>query len=197
MLNMAPLIQDTDLHVSSYDDVFEHKSMIAPLHQSSTRVSFGATVDMCEVMSRSEYTQEELKASWFDRDELRRMKENTKSEGKLVEQGLLLNGPDVSIRGLEAKTRAGMKRKRQNRLNAYAAVFFEIDRQEYEGYFDEDLIADAYFNYSEQCAVSAQMIGKRDEVEAKDLYNYQKTDFFGTTFCQGIVNLPTPASSAA
>ena len=194
---MAPLIQDTDLYVSSHDDVYHHKSMIAPLHQRTNRVSFGAMVTTHDVMSRSDYTREELEASWFGRDELRRMKENTRSEGKLVEQGLLFNGPDVSIRGLESKTRVGMKRKRQSRLNAYAAVFFEIDRQLEEGYFDEELIADAYFNYSEQCAVSAQMIGKRDEIEANNVYNCQKTDFFGTNLCQAIINLPTPASSAA
>jgi hypothetical protein len=201
---MAPLIQDIDLYSLSHDDVFGHKDIVAPLHQSTMRsprrVSFGGMVATYEVMSRADYTHEELAASWFDRDDMRRMKENARSEAKLVDSGLLVQGPDVSIRGLESRTREGMKRKRQSRLNAYAAVFFEIDCQQEEGYCDEDLVADAYFTYSEPCAMTAQMIGKRDEIEAMNVYENQKTDFFGANFCQAISNLPTSegfASSAA
>lgn len=201
---MAPLIQDTDSYISSHDDVFGHKSISAPLHETSIRtprrVSFGAMVATYEVMSRFDYTHEELETSWFDRDAMRRMKENARSEAKLVDSGLLVQAPDVSIRGLESRTREGMKRKRQRRMNAYAAVFFEIDCQKEEGYFDDDLIADAYFTYSEPCAMTAQMMGKRDEIEAMNAYNHQKMDLFGANICQAIVNLPTPkgfASSAA
>merc|ERR1712195_235778 len=73
---------------------------------------------------------------------------------------------DVCKRGLESRTKSGMRRKKHNRTNAYAAVFLEIDYQEDEGTFDEEVIADAYFMYSDQCQVSAQIIGKQDEIEA-------------------------------
>ena len=203
---MAPLIQDSDFYISSHDDVFGRKSLTAPLHETtivnkSRRVSFGAVVTINEVMSRFDYTHEELEASWFDREDMRRMKENSRSEGRLGESGLLTQGSDVSIRGLDSRTREGMKRKRQSRMNAYAAVFFEIDCQLEDGFVDDDLIADAYFTYSEPCAMTAQMIGKRDEVEAMDIYDEnQKTDFFGSSLYQAIVELPTNrnfASSAA
>lgn len=202
---MAPLIQDTDITLSSQDFVFDHKTIIAPLHETSInrsrRVSFGAMVATYEVMSRVDYTHEELEASWFDRDDMRRMKENARSDAKLVDSGLLVQGTDVSIRGLESRTREGIKRKRRSRMNAYAAVFFEIDCQQQEEFFDDDLIADAYFTYSEPCAMTAQMIGKRDEIEAMNIYGEnQKTDFFGTNFCKSIVDLSTTeglASSAA
>ena len=201
---MAPLIQDTDISLSSQDFVFDHKTITAPLHEStinrSRRVSFGAMVATYEVMSLVDYTHEELEASWFDRDDMRRMKENARSEAKLVDSGLLVQGTDVSIRGLESRTREGIKRKRRSRMNAYAAVFFEIDYQQQEEFFNEDLIADAYFMYSESCAMTAQMIGKRDEIEAMNIYENQKADFFGTDFCKSILDLSTTeglASSAA
>lgn len=195
---MAPLIQDMDLTLSSHEDLFDRKTIIAPLHERPRRVSFGAMVATYEVMSRADYTHEELEATWFDRGEMRQMKENARSEGKLVDSGLLVQGSEVSIRGLESRTKEGMKRKRQNRMNAYAAVFFEIDCQQEEHYFDEDMIADAYFTYSEPCAMTAQMIGKRDEIEAMNIH--RKADFFGTNFCKAIVDLSTTeglASSAA
>ena len=70
---MAPLIQDSDFYISSHDDVFGRKSLTAPLHETtivnkSRRVSFGAVVTINEVMSRFDYTHEELEASWFDRE---------------------------------------------------------------------------------------------------------------------------------
>merc|ERR1712071_582326 len=139
------------------------------------------------VMSRADYTHEELEVTWFDHSEMRQMKENARSEGKLVDSGLLVQSSEISIRGLESRTKEVMKRKRQNR-NAYAAVFFEIDCQQEEHYFDEDLIADAYFTYSEPCAMTAQMIGKRDEIEAMKIHENCKADFFGTNFCKAIVD---------
>jgi len=183
----------------------QRKTGIAPLHEtiftSPRCVSFGAVVTTYEHTSWVDYTAEEIEASWFDRDDMRRMKENAKSEAKLVESGLLVESKDVSIRGLESRARTGIRRKRQNRMNAYAAIFFEVDCQEEEGFFNEELIADAYFVYSEPCHVSAQMIGKRDEIEAMDiLLESKKTDFFGTNFCKTIVDLSTNeglASSAA
>mmetsp|Transcript_3337 Transcript_3337/g.7331 ORF Transcript_3337/g.7331 Transcript_3337/m.7331 type:complete len:204 (+) Transcript_3337:74-685(+) len=203
---MAPFIQEfTDLSLSSHHNLTdEPKSIIAPLHETTTtrprRVSFGALVTSHEVLHRMDYTAEEMESSWFGREDMIRMKENARSDAKLVEKGILVHGADVSIRGLESRTRDGMRRKRRSRINAYAAVFFEIDCQQQECFVDEDLIADAYFTYSEPCAMTAQMNGKRDEIEARKLLCDQKSDFFGARFCNGIVALPKPeglASSAA
>jgi len=202
---MAPLIQENDISQSSHGDLFGLKTILTPLHESSVtrsqRVSFGAIVTIHEVLNRDDYTREELKASWFDRDDMHRMKENARSEAKLVDSNLLVPSSDVSVRGLEHRTKEGMKQKRQNRMNAYTAVFIEIDCQQEDGFYDEDLIADAYFAYSEPCAITAQMIGKRDEIEAMTTYEDQKPDFFGTHFCKAIVDLSATtrglASSAA
>jgi hypothetical protein len=62
------------------------------------------------------------------------------------------------------------------------------------------MIADAYYTYSEPCAMTAHMIGKRDEIEAMNIHKNQKSDFFGTNFCKSIVDLSTTeglTSSAA
>ena len=202
---MAPLIQDFDISLSSHDGLIDQrKTTIAPLHETTITtprcVSFGALVTMHEVLNRVDYTLEEIEASYFDRNDMCRMKENAKSEARLVQSGLLVESKDVSIRGLESRTRDGVRRKRQNRTNAYAKIFLEIDWQAEAGFFDEDLIADAYFVYSEPCHASAQMIGKRDEIEAMDILQTEKTDFFGTNFCKKLVDLSTTdclASSAA
>lgn len=218
---MAPLILDFDsnydmMSLSSHhhDAIDQHKTGIAPLHENTITttprcVSFGiaaALETIHEVISRVDYTPEEIEASWFGRDDMSQMKQNAKSEAKLVDSGLLVESKDVSIRGLEGRTRDGIRRKRQNRMNAYSAVFYEVEWQKEVEFFDEDLIADAYFFYSEPCQVSAQMIGKRDELEAMDislllsLLEGEQKNYFGTNFCKTIVDLSTTeglASSAA
>merc|ERR1712151_1472870 len=203
-IKMAPVIQDYDLSLSSHDDVVDQaKAINTPLHDtviSSPRsVSFGAMVSTYEVLSRNDYTYEEIEQSWFGRDDMRRMKESARSEAKLMESGLLVQSKDTSIRGLESRTRDGMRRKRQSRINAYAAVFLEIDCQDDEGYVDEELIADAYFVHSERCAMTAQMLGERDEKEAMEILQNQNAEFFGRSFCETITDLSmrSVASSAA
>jgi hypothetical protein len=195
---MAPRIQDTD-----EDYLFDHKQTIFdPLHESchainsirtrdttstprTRRVSFGAMATTHEIMSICDYTPQELEASWYDIEIMHAMKETARSDAKLVDAGLLSEGRDVSIRGLEHRTRHRIQRKRQSRRNAYMAVFFEIDLQieedycnnnkddddYYYHYFDAESIADAYFEHSEPCAADAHMIGMQDELNARKIYD--------------------------
>lgn len=59
----------------------------------------------------------------------------------------------------------------QNRRHAYTSIFSEIGVQQKQRKYDEELIADAYFAHSEPCAVIARMMGKRDEMEALEIYH--------------------------
>eukprot|EP00531_Pseudo-nitzschia_arenysensis_P013809 CAMPEP_0116147568 /NCGR_PEP_ID=MMETSP0329-20121206/17825_1 /TAXON_ID=697910 /ORGANISM="Pseudo-nitzschia arenysensis, Strain B593" /LENGTH=191 /DNA_ID=CAMNT_0003643507 /DNA_START=86 /DNA_END=661 /DNA_ORIENTATION=+ len=183
---MAPLIQDNiDLSYSNDDEILfsDYKSLPSPpLHeeceatpaapvQEEKRVWFASMTIEYDVMSRYEYTREELEASWYDANEMKKIKDTARSEAKLVEAGLLVEEPNFSVRGLEAKTRKGVLRKRKRRTNAYLSVFFEIDSQIEEGYFDDELVADAYYVYSEPCAMEAEKVGKQDALDARAIYN--------------------------
>ncbi|KAG7354439.1 hypothetical protein IV203_003795 [Nitzschia inconspicua] len=199
---MAPLIDETDylVDVDDYDffsEIDSKDNSSAPLHVTSIqpkhrRVSFSTNVTSHYVMSRDEYTAEEMKATWHDHPALRQMKNCARSDARLFESGVLAEGDDVSFRGLEARTTIGLRQKRQNRMNAYAAVFFEIDTQHDMGMTDDDAIADAYFNYSEPCLMAAQMIAVRDAEEAKNAMHSMKTDArFGASL---LLNLAMPAN---
>ena len=180
---MAPLLVEDSLSFSDVGNAIDdrHKNICyAPLHTSINRrcVSFGAFVSTYEIIHHKDLSKEEIKSAWYNREDMRQMKVQAKSDAKLIECN---NGDDDDVckRGLESRTKSGMRRKKHNRTNAYAAVFLEIDYQEDEGTFDEEAIADAYFMYSDQCQVSAQIIGKQDEIEAN---RSMKTDFFGPNF---------------
>ena len=210
---MAPRIQDND-----GDYMFDHKQQLQTIHEScipptsiqqssssaictsnTTRtqkrcVSFGAMTTTHTIMGLSDYTAQELEASWYDSNNMQTMKETARSDAKLVDAGLLTEGRDVSIRGLEHRTMKGLKRKQRSRLNAYLSIFFEIEAQIEEDYntyyssnnnmnddidndiyyyhcFDDEAIADAYFEHSEPCAVDAHMMGMQDERNARKIYD--------------------------
>merc|ERR1711918_202873 len=89
--------------------------------------------------------------------------------GKLVQLGQLDENDDEhnTIRGLEHKTKNGMKMKKRNRTQAYSSVFMEINHQKEEAgfIFEDEAVAYEYFIFSNRCSVSAQMIAKRDEID--------------------------------
>lgn len=195
-IKMAPLIDDSamDLDMSLYglDQAVANKVTVgAPLHLHFKQrcVSFCAVVGVHQVLNRDDFTPEERKSCWYDRVDLRQMKEITKSEARLMECGLQQESEDVCLRGLECRTKEGARTKRQNRSNAIAAVFFELDGQEDDGIFDDEAVADVYFNCSEHCQVSAQMLGMRDAREAQLALAGLKSDFVGSTISRSVINL--------
>lgn len=177
---MAPLLIEDDSSLSSRDYATP-SSAHRPLHdaiaatlqcrsrsrRTRKHVSFGALVTAYEVISRDDITEEEKKASWFDADEVIAMKRNARNDAKLVETGVLADSEDFSVRGLESKTRTGARSRRYNRMNARAAVFFEIECQEQDYYYDDEGVADAYLVYSDPCQSAAEEIGMRDELAAR------------------------------
>lgn len=193
---MAPLIDDStmdlDMSLSGFDQAMTDKITVgAPLHLHFQQrcVSFCAVVGVLEVLNRDDFSPEERESCWYDRVDLRQMKEITKSEARLMECGLQQESEDVCLRGLESRTKEGARTKRQNRANAIAAVFFELESQEDDGILDDEAVADAYFNSSEHCHVAAQMLGMRDARDAQLALAGTKSDFVGSTLNDSAINL--------
>jgi hypothetical protein len=202
---MAPRIQDYDvMFLASTSCVFHdysdypHGMVISPLHQRlqakkiaivsshRQRVSFAAVNVTHEVLHRKDYTSEEVEATWYDRKEMRYIKQKAKDEAKFWDLGAPANHEEMTICGLEGRTYDGALKKTKHRRDAYASVFSEIAFQKEVDYYDEDMIADAYFLYSEPCAVAAQIMGQRDEMVARRIHENQtiEVDSFGPSFCR-------------
>ncbi len=163
---MPPFQGDIDISFSSQQGIFEdHKPL--PLHEEPLSVSFAPMVMIYDVAGVDDYTMEEKQASWYDVDELKQMKNNARSHGKLLMSGLL---PRNERRGLEAKTKEGLLKKRLHRNGAYNAVFTEIDYQIEEESFNADAIAGAYKPYSEPCAISARLLAEKDAMDAMVIF---------------------------
>jgi hypothetical protein len=158
-------------------------------------VSFRDVPSIREIESRRCYSPPERRASWYDRAELRSMKDGANDDALLMERGLLEEDDFICLRGLEGRTQAGARRRRENRTNAYSAVFFELDdRRDRRGLRnagngmaaaagttrttpdnctdendddDDQALADVYKSVSESCQFAAYMRGVRDAVAAQ------------------------------
>lgn len=192
---MAPL-HDTDKQhfaIIAADQIASEPKTGLPLHEQPRKsVSFAPMVSTLGIIHINDYSSEEVSSTWYSRDELRAIK----SEAKCVANSSDPSTDDICLRGLEARTAAGARRKRQNRIEARSAVFFEQDAQEEDGYSDPDAIADAYFECSERCQAEAQMIAVRDQREAMEAYKSLKLIDIAAFQCR-IVVLPTITGSAA
>eukprot|EP00533_Pseudo-nitzschia_delicatissima_P001804 CAMPEP_0116077684 /NCGR_PEP_ID=MMETSP0327-20121206/196_1 /TAXON_ID=44447 /ORGANISM="Pseudo-nitzschia delicatissima, Strain B596" /LENGTH=110 /DNA_ID=CAMNT_0003568171 /DNA_START=478 /DNA_END=806 /DNA_ORIENTATION=- len=110
---MPPLMQhDIDISPSSLDGdgIPQEKPVATPLHEEfdfpiaappflPKEVSFAPFVAVQEIISRKDLTPEELKASWYDVEEVSCMRGIARTEAKLVESGHLVQNKEVCIRG--------------------------------------------------------------------------------------------------
>jgi hypothetical protein len=138
-----------------------------PVSPTSTRrtISFSPDAATHEVLHLYNYSPEEIKSTWNSRSEILAFKKEIKN----IVQNLDLPGDDdCCFRGLEGKTPRGALRKRQNRVDARSTVLSEQKRQRETGIWDPEAIADAYYDCTDHCQASAQMLGFRDEQDAKE-----------------------------
>ena len=184
---MVIMIDDPDLSFSSQQDSTYHKvlSQSTRSMRTSTRSMRGSTrsvrsepimprrvsfqdVCMCyDVMSLDDYSPDEVKSSWYSVQEYVKIRGVLQSQIKQLEAG---NLGEAKVRGLEHRTKKGIRRKKRCREGAYFAVFSEIDIQKTEEIVDEGGIADAYRVHSKHAAAEALKAAKKDAYAALKIY---------------------------
>lgn len=136
-------------------------------------VRFSRTTDYRPTLHVRDFTQEEHRATWLTRREVKYMK-TVGIEGTLLL--MMKNGlgdsPDESMRGLEHKTEKGCRERVLRKLESSYAVFDELDRQQDAGgSFDDEALATVYKETTRESAWLALVRAKGDEKEAQKVYN--------------------------
>ena len=162
------------LHHSSSDD----DSLPSTTSSTRSAVSFDDCVEVNFVLHHKDFTIAEKSASWYNGDEIRSIKNGVRAAVQILTN--TPNAPetlDYTPRGIEDRTREAAKAKRQHKIDARAAVFFEQScQQDEDGFVDDEMLADCYYDYSEPSSIKAHMIALRDEKDAKAIYQEcQKT----------------------
>ena len=173
--------------LSSSSSCFEASQ--PPQHAHRVRsVSFaaGTTVHEGAVMNIEDYSEYEKCECWYQLEEMREIRQDVKdtvammniqSQANLNSTGdrklmtALVDDVTQTIRGLEGKTRAGKRHRREVRLASIAAVFDEQTLQEMDGVMDPLLIAMAYTEHSYPMQVAALERASIYREEANEIYN--------------------------
>lgn len=141
--------------------------------EQTLSVSFNPMVIIYEHIPFDDFTPEEIEASWFTSAEYKQIRESIKEDVKLMETGQLV---ESRHRGLENRTKQGMRRKLYFRQKAYEAVFAEINYQYEEGILDEDTIAESYHFACRSTTAIGQKMARIDAREAIRVYRSNKKD---------------------
>ena len=129
---------------------------------SSSLVSFNEEVRIRPTMSLQDFTDEELHNSWYSREEYNEISRGISKELKKMTQGKVLRDKKYCERGLERFTEEGSKTCSRNKVRAIHAVLEEQHKQNEEGRFDENSIAQVYETNSQRCRRNAYKAGLRD-----------------------------------
>ena len=129
---------------------------------SSSFVSFNEEVRIRPTLSLRDFTEEELHNSWYSREEYNDISRGISKEVKKMTQGKVLRDKKYCERGLERFTEEGSKTCSRNKVRAIHSVLEEQHKQNEEGRFDENSIAQVYETKSQGCRRKAYKAGLRD-----------------------------------
>jgi hypothetical protein len=129
-----------------------------------------------KVLSRKDYTPEEVQACWYSNEEYQTIERRRSKEIRKLNEGAEpFKDKKYSSRGLECHTAVGAATRRRNKALAYNAVLDQQMVQWEQGIFDEDTIAAIYSRTSSICQLWANTVGQRDHQDIEAYYHQQDT----------------------
>jgi hypothetical protein len=166
---MPPLSLTEELVIIDYGDhqcsdtTSVSSTMTGPMTPKSRRsVSFAPQVDIKSTLHLYDYTEEEIKATWYTNDDYKMVKLAYRVTVSMVTQCELLP-PDQCFRGLEHKTKEGMQARMMSQIQSLSAVMDEQDRQRDEGERDDVHLARIYMSDTAQSMAAAHCMGLNDQ----------------------------------
>jgi hypothetical protein len=148
----------------------ELQSPPLPPPQKKKTVSFNRLVFVRETLHISDYECEEKKNTWFNKTEMHNTKAAMVATLRLMLSGVedldCEDSDQHCARGLEFRSRAGARKRKENKLLALEAVLGEQDDQFDKGIFNPTAISLVYQQVSRRPRISAHERGMKDEVAA-------------------------------
>lgn len=127
------------------------------------KIRFNNRVQFKNIRHVSEFSEEEIKNGWYDKDDFNRMSEEVSEIAKLIEKGI---GHALCIRGLEHIVEEDLANYRAEKMiNSIDAVLDEQEEQWDDGVEDSKLIAEIYAEYTKPLEKEAHLIGLKDAEE--------------------------------
>jgi hypothetical protein len=136
--------------------------------QRKVRFSLDKNVQHACIPNRSDMTEEDNRAIWYNRNDFAEIKQTLIPViRKMMKEEPLDEEMGETSRGLEYRTREGATRRQRNKRQATHAVLEEQERQLNEGVYEVELLSAVYCRMSAHCKAEAYNLGVRDEATAR------------------------------
>jgi hypothetical protein len=142
-------------------------------HSAKSSATDATTIEKCvtfekrsmfrNTLSIKDYTPDEVRATWYTREDVRRISRQCQKEIRKMNKGDKLKDKKYCSRGLEGRTNDGLALKKQERVLSISTVLKEQMGQWDEGVFDEDAIAAIDIRASSSCQMWANFVGQQDQ----------------------------------
>jgi hypothetical protein len=167
-LTLSPAGQPLEKLFKTSSDCSSTNSQSTAETEHELGVRFSETIQVRKTLSRKDYTTKEIQACWYNGEEKQTIHRHCNKEIRKMNDGRKLKVEKYCSRGLEGYTTVGAAAKKRNRSLAMNAVLDEQMIQWEEGIFDEDTIAEIYYQASSSCCqVWAIIVGRRDYRETE------------------------------
>jgi hypothetical protein len=123
--------------------------------------------------------QVDLSKSYYTKSEYTEIAKQNRANIEMLQKPnyCLVDTNEYCIRGLEAQSPRGARRKAANRRRARKAVIEEGVRQELEGVDDPEILAEIYKGFSIQCGRLAHSVARFDARIAREI-SWEKQNLF-------------------
>lgn len=135
-------------------------------------VSFNESVRVRRTITRNEFEEKELLATWYQKTEFEMIRRKICMLVRKVQQDGAHLGQDKKYctRGLESLFTVRSEMKAETRSKVSQAVFFEQAKKFLASSEDDEAIAAASIKLSLESQLMALSIGQRDQMEAHKVY---------------------------
>jgi hypothetical protein len=148
----------------------EDAKQIATVEDSSVAkkfrrsVAFAQSDDVRLSQHLTDFTDEEIRNTWYDCEDFRQFKVSNKKTARALLKCDINESDEVSLRGLEYLVLRNAKVRKHIKALALNAVLDAQDRQENEAWgFDDELIAREYGEIANTCVAAALQLARADE----------------------------------
>jgi len=141
------------------------------------KIRFTNRVQFKNIRHVSEFSEDEIKNGWYNKDDFNQMSDDVSEISKLLEKGVTRrDGEDLCIRGLEHIVEEDLANFRAEKMiNSIDAVLDEQEEQWDKGEDEPELIAEIYAEYAKTLAKEAYAIGLRDAEEGYKSFDLSVT----------------------
>ena len=137
-----------------------------------------APSDCRRIENLDQLSDEEKALVWFTREEFAAIKASYQEIIHMTRNKEFVKDSEKHCtRGLECRSKAGSRRRRDTQLNALIAVLTEQDRQRKHGVAEPDTLAVMYRQYSYHSQQAATNMGRRDEMEILEYTSDTQVEF--------------------